>query len=183
MACQLGTRDSAAAMNPFMSQAPRPCRREPREVRVNGSLVHVCPSIGTTSVCPESTSPRSTDGPMLANRFALRPVVSGIKYERTPWSARKLRTQSISGRLESRETVGQATKRSSISTVGRADTAIVPLFIDHKNQPLRLQISAVRRRRLNGHFLRKCAGLSAGRADGFLRRIPERISSRDARHI
>src|SRR5665213_4345721 len=37
----LGTRDNTAAIKPFMSHAPRACRREPRAVRLKGSLVQL----------------------------------------------------------------------------------------------------------------------------------------------
>ena len=68
-----GTAASTQAKNPFMSVAPRPATRSPRSFNRNGSLSHVCPSTGTTSVCPDSATPGTPLGPIVANRFAFSP--------------------------------------------------------------------------------------------------------------
>ncbi|CFW29294.1 Uncharacterised protein [Bordetella pertussis] len=61
-------------MKPFMSAVPRPWRRPSFSVRQNGSVVHGCPSTGTTSVWPDSTMPARSRSPMVANRLALVPA-------------------------------------------------------------------------------------------------------------
>jgi len=66
-----GTNASTQAIYPFMSAVPRPNSLPSRSVSVNGGRLQGCPSTGTTSVCPDSTIPGSSTGPMLANRLAL----------------------------------------------------------------------------------------------------------------
>ena len=75
------------ASKPFMSLVPRPWSRPPRSARRKGSLVQSCPSTGTTSVCPESTTPPGTFGPTSATSAALVPVGSGTRSVSTPWPA------------------------------------------------------------------------------------------------
>jgi hypothetical protein len=56
-----------------MSVVPRPTTRPSCSRRRKGSPDHGWPSTGTQSVCPESTTPPGTAGPMRASRFAFVP--------------------------------------------------------------------------------------------------------------
>src|ERR1700691_344457 len=100
-----------------MSEAPRANRRAPRSCSRKGLEPHCWPSTGTTSVCPDSSTPPRSVGPMLAYRLALRPAASLYSLDSTPRSARNSRTNSISARFESRLTVGKPMSRSRICTL------------------------------------------------------------------
>ena len=71
-----------------MSQVPRPNSRSPFCVSVKGSVLQGCPSTGTTSVCPDSTTPPATDGPMVASKFDLVPSALGTRRCGKPRSSR-----------------------------------------------------------------------------------------------
>ena len=58
-----------------------PVEREPARRMANGSDVHAWPSTGTTSVWPESTTPPSRIGPMVAKIAALSPAALGTHDE------------------------------------------------------------------------------------------------------
>ncbi len=105
------------ATNPFMSAVPRPKARPSCTAIRNGSKDQSCPSTGTTSVWPESRNPGRSGGPIVANKFALRPISVGKISASMPRSARKPRMNSISSRLGSRLIVGKAISRSRSSSV------------------------------------------------------------------
>ncbi len=60
-------------MKPFMSAVPRPIATSCVSRSVKGSADHDWPSTGTTSVCPDQTTPRAppSPGPAVATRLAL----------------------------------------------------------------------------------------------------------------
>ena len=83
-----GTCASASAQNPFMSTAPRPNALPSATRSVNGSEVQLWPATGTTSVCPERTTPPIPAGPMVATSAALSPAAFGRRRDATPCPAR-----------------------------------------------------------------------------------------------
>ncbi len=135
-----GTRDRPVAMKPFMSAEPRPCRRPSRSVSVQGSLLQSWPSTGTTSVCPDSTTPPATSGPMENNKFALPPCAAAIRVERTPSVSSHASTASISARLELREVVSNATSRASHARAGGIEGIGVEGIGDRQSLPCRCGI-------------------------------------------
>src|ERR1700722_19032467 len=100
-----------------MSAAPRATRRAPRSCSRNGLDAHCWPSTGTTSECPDNSTPPRSNGPILAYRLALRPLLSMYRRVSTPSATRNSRAYSISARLESRLTVGKPISRSRIWTL------------------------------------------------------------------
>ena len=101
----------------FMSVAPRPNSLPSRCTTVNGSLVQLWPSVGTTSVCADSMMPGRSLGPIEAKRLAFCPLESGTTMQANPRSDKKLWAKSMRSRLERVLTVGKLTRRSSSSTV------------------------------------------------------------------
>ncbi len=67
------------ARKPFISVVPRPKTRPPRIVAVNGGLVQSCPSVGTTSVWAESTTPPDFHGPGETKDGCLRSTLPGTQ--------------------------------------------------------------------------------------------------------
>ena len=104
-------------MYAFMSAEPRPYRRPPRSVSVNGSLVQASPATGTTSEWPDSITPGRSSGPMVANRLALPGSLPCCTNASMPWSASRLATQSMSAWLLRELVVSNATRRARMSTV------------------------------------------------------------------
>ena len=70
------------------------------------------PATGTTSLCPDSTTPPSRSGPMVAIRWALVSSRFMTRTESTPCPARKPWTNSMSARLERDDVVSKATRRA-----------------------------------------------------------------------
>src|SRR5271165_3354793 len=108
-----GTIASTQAAKPFMSHAPRPYRRPSASRMTNGGLVHACPSTGTTSACPERTTPPSTRGPTVARSALLSPDPFGARREATPCAERYSSTKAISGRFDRLLTLSNAIRRAS----------------------------------------------------------------------
>ena len=82
---------------------------------MKGSLLQVWPSTGTTSVCPDSTTPPPvlpSDAGRVSTRLALVPVASGIRSGLSPSRVISSSSTSISSRLEFRLVVSIATSRS-----------------------------------------------------------------------
>src|SRR3984885_14456258 len=118
-----------------MSAAPRANRRAPRSCSRNGLDAHCWPSTGTTSECPDSSTPPRSDGPILAYRLALRPLLSMYRRVSTPRATRNSCAYSISARLESRLTVGKPISRSRIWTLFiRASYARCSPFLERITQ-------------------------------------------------
>ena len=68
----------------FMSAVPRPYILPLALVAVKGLVSQCWPSTGTTSVWPESITPPSTLGPIVAKRLALGPLSSATIWLLTP---------------------------------------------------------------------------------------------------
>ncbi|NNU43081.1 hypothetical protein HK415_07790 [Ramlibacter sp. B156] len=81
-----------AAIEVFMSAAPRPYRLPPRWLGTKGSLVH-CSSgpVGTTSVWPAKTSVRWPVPGRLAHRLVTRKSVGPLAMvsQLKPWACRR----------------------------------------------------------------------------------------------
>ena len=75
-----------------MSQEPRPTQRSPSSASAKGSCRHPSSSAGTTSMCPERTSPLrlrpSGSGPSQAITLVLVPSAEGFRAIRTPGRSR-----------------------------------------------------------------------------------------------
>ena len=110
-----------------MSVTPRPWTLSPIGVATNGFVSHGWPSTGTTSVCPERTTPPSVALPSsagsVANRFALRRSSLNVSVASTPCDFRYSITQSINARFESRLVVSKPTSVRISGHARRSDAA------------------------------------------------------------
>ena len=112
-AAKSGAVARTAAMNPFISQVPRPYNSPSASRMRNGSEDQSWSATGTTSLWPDSTMPPSSFGPMVANRLALLPISSTITRVSAPRSPSRSAAQAMSSRLPSLETVAKEINSSS----------------------------------------------------------------------
>ena len=105
----------AIAQKPFISDVPRPKSFPDSCDILKGALVHSCPSIGTTSVWPDRTTPPISCGPIVHQRFAFVLSLSCVSLVGTPNSFIYFSISEIRSKLLSREVVSNAMRRSSHS--------------------------------------------------------------------